>query len=446
MISKIAGWFKNKADNSDKNMQKVMMANGETCIKNNDIQGMKELLLKGLNPDAPSSSGTPLRKLCSFEQEEMEELFYDFGKLSGLSIEEKKAYFSAKDGDVQTLEELLKQGVSPHIQDGVKRSLYFIAMVNSRLEIMKLLAQFNAETSTGRKSLLETAARVANTEIVSYLLDKSQHDNEVLLKSIDAALARLDTGIIDILLAKVDLKNLYTDETILFRLASSYRSYSDEDNTGQKLVDMFIAKGVDIDYQNSKGQKASDIALSRRNTKLGYYLRDKENFDLEKRLVDLHALSFPEEAIEYLSQAESDLSFSSKKYRDVKEITLCNLKELRFDEMIVYTENHRNEGGNAQSDPNIEKEGYYIIPVIDLVKEVNDYLNTGLLVWIPAIKRFGTCDPDHGHVYVIENTGWKELLDDLFTFANTQWRASRQPEQIKTIYDCCKPWEIWKYK
>lgn len=80
-----------------------------------------------------------------------------------------------------------------------------------------------------------------------------------------------------------------------------------------------------------------------------------------------------------------------------------------------------------------------------MIKKMNDYGELGLLAWIPDLRSFGTCDPEHGTVYVFKDVNWATLLVSIMFFVNYQWNPVRYTV-VRDIYDVCKPWKLWDFK
>lgn len=172
---------------------------------------------------------------------------------------------------------------------------------------------------------------------------------------------------------------------------------------------------------------------------------------MNKYLELMKQFSFPEDALQYFLDQEIAAEFESQEYYDIQNICLFPFSEIKTTEIGLSTWEYRVNHA-IKDDPNIGSDGYYWIEMLDLIREVNDYECDGLLVWIPEIKQFGTCDCDHGVIYIFKDIGWTEILENLFTYVNTQWiyngeiaKSLKKQYQIFDIYDYCNPWEIWTF-
>ena len=162
-------------------------------------------------------------------------------------------------------------------------------------------------------------------------------------------------------------------------------------------------------------------------------------------------LSLPEDAIQYFLNQENTFEFESEEYDDIQHVDFFPFSNIQPDEISLSTWEYRVNHG-IKNDPNINKDGSYYIQAVDLIGEVNDYESVGILVWIPEIKQFGTCDCDHGILYVFKDISWSFVIENLFTYVNTQWiydgeiaNSLKKQYQIYDIYDYCNPWEIWTF-
>lgn len=425
-----------------------MIKDAIKCIENKDIIGMKNLLENGLDPNSMDADGKSL-VILSRKHKEMRDLVFSYSVLVGTSEAFKKAFKYVKEGNVNGLKELLDNGLSVDSQDANDRSLFFNAMVENQANILNLLIEYNVNTQCSHTNPLKHACAYCTQAVIECLMEKIVFTNEELADGIDALLgSECNLPLIKLFLnANIDLKALYTDETILFRLAERVRPCwsEQEEQEVNTIADYLILNGADVDYKNKLGNKASDVALNRKSLSLGYHLRGKEKIDLVKLSKQLQEVHFPKEAYTYLENPQSKLDFSSKKYQAAQNTTLCSLKELRFAKVKIFCGTSYSEGKNVHADPNRSKNGYYSISIVDLIRKVNDYSVFGLLVWIPDLKSFGTCDTEHGTVYVFKGVDWITLVESIMFYINYQWNPVRS-NVVKDIYDVCKPWNLWNFE
>jgi len=123
--------------------------------------------------------------------------------------------------------------------------------------------------------------------------------------------------------------------------------------------------------------------------------------------------NLPKELLVYLSNQDSQIEFHTNEPYQVDFIKLNNINELSEIEMYISTWEYRVNQG-LTIDPNIEEDGMYYFKVVDLVKEVNDYSNYGIISWIPDLQQFGTFDCDHGVVYIFKDVTWNQIIDNIF--------------------------------
>ena len=74
------------------------------------------------------------------------------------------------------------------------------------------------------------------------------------------------------------------------------------------------------------------------------------------------------------------------------------------------------------ADPHKDDTGSYIVPAYDLVAECEGYLPRGILVYVPALKSYGTHDDDHGDLHVFApESAWADIVEDPTFYLNENW-------------------------
>ena len=91
------------------------------------------------------------------------------------------------------------------------------------------------------------------------------------------------------------------------------------------------------------------------------------------------------------------------------------------------------EGRDWIDDPHEGDDGYYVVPGIDFVAQVDGFDPDGILVWIPGLESFGTWDSDHWDLIVFEETRWDAIVADPLRYVDAQW----DPE---CTFEYLKPW------
>jgi hypothetical protein len=154
----------------------------------------------------------------------------------------------------------------------------------------------------------------------------------------------------------------------------------------------------------------------------------------------------PEETINFFCSKLSPYSFQLEQGDSIVNGCLCTLHQLHLSTVSLYTweYNHNEHGRACGFDPNFKKNGEYSIPVIELIAELDEYRPKGIFVWFPDIKQFGTCDIDHGVIYIFKNKKWIDIINNLEDLLNYQWYPWGE-DSICDIYEICNPWELWKY-
>lgn len=100
----------------------------------------------------------------------------------------------------------------------------------------------------------------------------------------------------------------------------------------------------------------------------------------------------------------------------IGRITLKRAADLSLTTIMVYP--------GCQSiidDPYSDIEGLYQCDIYDLVAESEDYAPEGLICWIPALKRFGCIDPEHGDVITFPNVTWTDIAANPLPYLDSQW-------------------------
>ncbi|MCB0996163.1 MAG: hypothetical protein KDB21_13785 [Acidimicrobiales bacterium] len=134
----------------------------------------------------------------------------------------------------------------------------------------------------------------------------------------------------------------------------------------------------------------------------------------------------PDEALAYLAAHRTfdrDISMS-----EVGAIVLAEPSSLAVRDFWV-------DGGGRDwpADPHRHHAGYYVVPGIDLVRAVDGYDPDGVLIWIPALRSFGTWDLDHWDLIVFEDTSWEAIADDPVPFLDALWDP-------RCPFDYLQPW------
>lgn len=136
--------------------------------------------------------------------------------------------------------------------------------------------------------------------------------------------------------------------------------------------------------------------------------------------------SVPSDAISYLQNHRSfdyDPSMS-----ECGAVVLAPVENLDVRDFWV-----DGEGQNWADDPHAAEVGYYVVPCIDLVSQVDGFDPEGILVWIPRVASFGSWDADHWDLIVFYSTGWEAIVADPLRYINAQWDPDCE-------FDFLKPW------
>jgi hypothetical protein len=81
-------------------------------------------------------------------------------------------------------------------------------------------------------------------------------------------------------------------------------------------------------------------------------------------------------------------------------------------------------------DPYDDLEGSYLVEVVDLVADSEDYDPRGLLSWIVSLRRFGCLDAEHGDVLTFPGARWTDIVNDPLTYLDAQWGGGEAGERV----------------
>ncbi len=89
--------------------------------------------------------------------------------------------------------------------------------------------------------------------------------------------------------------------------------------------------------------------------------------------------------------------------------------------------------------PHSETDGYYEIPCVSLALEAEGHSPDGLIIWIPKLKLFGTCDTGHGIVWVFPSADWGTILENPASFVGAQWNVNPEIQALLV------PWGLFPF-
>jgi hypothetical protein len=130
----------------------------------------------------------------------------------------------------------------------------------------------------------------------------------------------------------------------------------------------------------------------------------------------------PDDCIAFLRggrQFEFDPSGTS-----IGHITLKPLADVLPEQLSV-----RSGSAEEVDDPYGVLDGEYLVDLIDLIAESDDYTPTGLLCWIPAVRRFGCIDIEHGTILTFPSATWTDITSDPVPFLDSQWGLPLVPAE-----------------
>jgi hypothetical protein len=97
-------------------------------------------------------------------------------------------------------------------------------------------------------------------------------------------------------------------------------------------------------------------------------------------------------------------------------VTLKPLAELKVELFPI-------DPTRESDDPHEGQGGCYLVPAVDLVASCTaSYEATGLLLWLPVERCYGSWDAEHGHIYVLPGwISWKHIADGPAQHINSAW-------------------------
>lgn len=95
--------------------------------------------------------------------------------------------------------------------------------------------------------------------------------------------------------------------------------------------------------------------------------------------------------------------------------------------------------------------GSYNFYALDLISESSDYDPSGLLIFIPAIRRFATYDNVHNDVYIYPKLTPQNFFKHLGAYVSGQWNYTNKrfplnkDDELIHLYEI-HPWKYFKYE
>lgn len=137
--------------------------------------------------------------------------------------------------------------------------------------------------------------------------------------------------------------------------------------------------------------------------------QDRENINL----THLKGLNLPQDLVDFIKYGKN-LSYDEEKCV-IGHIELVPIESLMRGRIYV---------DKIVSNQNDLREGYYIIPAVDLIAECEGFDAWGILVWLPDIQKFGTWDCDHRELKVFLKAKWSGIVADPIKYLNAMWKPT----------------------
>ena len=90
--------------------------------------------------------------------------------------------------------------------------------------------------------------------------------------------------------------------------------------------------------------------------------------------------------------------------------------------------------------PHQGQDGYYEVPCVSLTKEAEGYNPDGILIWIPKLKLFATCDAGHGIVWLFPMATWMSIIADPAVYLGAQWNINPEIQALLV------PWGFFNFR
>src|SRR5665213_2779674 len=120
-----------------------------------------------------------------------------------------------------------------------------------------------------------------------------------------------------------------------------------------------------------------------------------------------------------------------RSFAEPGQITLLGHDDLRLDTFGVHSLGKE----HARRDPNRGRIGHYAVPGVNLVLACEGHLPSGILLWVPTEREFGTWDCDHGDLWLFPRTTWQDIATRPLPYINSQW----YPEQVLSLIHISEP-------
>ena len=131
--------------------------------------------------------------------------------------------------------------------------------------------------------------------------------------------------------------------------------------------------------------------------------------------------------------ARKQLAYEPPLLCEVGAVKLKPLRALRLQKIWVVA-----PAGTERHDPNRKREGFYVVPVVDLCGRCSNYDPVGILVWIPALEAYGTWDYDHGRLVAFPRVSWQQINRRPVYYLEAQWGSPFFPTAKG---EAVKPWK-----
>lgn len=254
-------------------------------------------------------------------------------------------------GDTKIISEILENGADINLTESVGGSALKQAIYGNNKEGLKTLIEKGIDLKKYGAEALDTAIVSKNIEIVEILLNHNVDINTFLEES---GSTPFHTAII--------MKDL-------------------------NILNLLLSKNPDMRIESKYGYRAYQLALGTENKDIIELIKNKdpkEYHALEWNLKRARKFNIPEDLLTFLTSDNRQINLKSE---NTKHIVFNSVFELR-----QFTWNN--------------------ILCVDLLHEIENYWNVGVLVWLPEQKQFASIDIEHDKFGIIKGLTWEKFMQN----------------------------------
>lgn len=175
-----------------------------------------------------------------------------------------------------------------------------------------------------------------------------------------------------------------------------------------EIVKYLIEHGANVKIKDKNGERAFSYAKRNKHFELMEYIRQFEPpiwHEVDKKTAELKSLGLPNDIIKWLGTDNKRIDFNNpKRLTDYIEF------ETIFDVRVIQWQGR---------------------VLIDLVKEIENYSNTGFIIWIKDAKCLGSLDVEHEELITLPGLKWKAFLSNASNIINEILDGTLAEKQLR---------------